>query len=154
MICISILIPFASPLGNTIKNAVNAQIKNVENIENDALTDTKTYTIIFNWNGATSGSMDQMAVVCGKEIKLPKATFQKDGADFTRWNTKSDGTGFSIYTSLKYKDLTKYTFLGWNTVADGSGITYTDMQEVKNLTDQNNVNIDLYAMWQKINRQK
>ena len=92
LICISILIPFASPLGNTIKN--------VENIENDALTDTKTYTIIFNWNGATSGSMDQMAVVCGKEIKLPKATFQKDGADFTRWNTKSDGTGFSIYTSF------------------------------------------------------
>ena len=42
-----------------------------------------------------------------------------------------------------------YMFLGWNTSADGSGTTYTDMQEVKNLTDQNNVNIDLYAMWKK-----
>ena len=42
-----------------------------------------------------------------------------------------------------------YTFVGWNTKSDGSGISYKNIQDVKNLTDKNNVTINLYAQWQK-----
>lgn len=63
--------------------------------------------------------------------------------------TASSHHTYNKSASLTQNGFTRpgYTFLGWNTAADGSGITYTDMQEVKNLTDQNNVNIDLYAIW-------
>ena len=303
LVLMSILIAFASPIGKTIKNDITAKVNNIEEITDDETEIAKGnyYTIVFDGNGATSGSMEPMKVICGREFKIPNCKFKKDGASWsTMWNTKADGTGrnyfynagsylpsanngeiITLYAiwgyrmdlnsildgklefgshkygtcdlyvngTLKYKNksdfneilqigdtyeiknikatkghtyggvyegnswlgwlnaiplfgicsdqfpnsgglylifnsntytityhanasdatgttasshhtydksasLTQngftrpgYTFLGWNTAADGSGITYTDMQEVKNLTDQNNVNIDLYAMW-------
>ena len=290
LVLISILIAFAEPLGHAIKNDITAKVENIEKITNDETEIAKgnCYTIVFDGNGATSGSMKPMEVVCGKEFILPDCQFQKDGEEFAgMWNSKPNGKGKSYFTKI-YKDqilnseiitlyaqwgyrldlnamldgkfecishdygtcdlyvngelvkqncsdfniilqvgdiyeiknikatkghtylgstsgsltgtcqgkmldprlifitntytityhanatdvigstaishhtydksasLTQngftrssYTFHGWNTAADGSGTTYTDMQEVKNLTDQNNVNIDLYAMWQK-----
>ena len=193
LVLISILIAFASPIGKTIKNDITTKVNNLEEItdEETEIAKGNYYTIVFDGNGATSGSMKPMKVICGKEFKMPKCEFSKSGANKTNiWSTKRDGSGgvLSKYTKLfpmfitntytityhanatdavgttasshhtydKSASLTAngftrsgYMFLGWNTTADGSGTTYTDMQEVKNLTDQNNVNIDLYAMWQK-----
>ena len=306
LVLISILIAFASPIGKTIKNDITTKVNNLEEItdEETEIAKGNYYTIVFDGNGATSGSMEPMKVICGKEFKMPKCEFKKDGAEFsTIWCTKQNdvsnvgrryvlGTNYQdianqgetitlyaiwgyrmdlqnvldgtigywghnygtcdlyINGKLKQKNISDfnevlqigdtyeitnikatkghnysgvysgydssgrylqalplcgictgkfanglylifnsntytityhanamdavgtiasshhtydksasltqngftrpgYTFLGWNTTADGSGTTYTDMQEVKNLTDQNNVNIDLYAMWQK-----
>ena len=291
LVLMSILIAFASPIGKNIKNDITAKVNNIEKITDDETEIAKGnyYTIVFDGNGATSGSMEPMKVICGREFKIPNCKFKKDGAEFsTLWCTTSDGNGtfyndnstkyynakqdetitlyamwgyrldlnavldgelyywshtfgscdlyingelvkenisdcnvllqigdtyeiknikatkghnyagiktgtlsgtvngkirnpFLIFNSNTYTityhanasdavgttasshhtydksaSLTAngftrpgYTFLGWNTSANGSGTTYTDMQDVKNLTDQNNVDIDLYAMWKK-----
>ena len=44
-----------------------------------------------------------------------------------------------------------YTFAGWNTAQDGTGTTYTADQKVKNLSDENQATVTLYAMWNGIN---
>lgn len=77
-------------------------------------------------------------------------TYHANATDATGTTASSHHT-YNKSASLTQNGFTRpgYMFLGWNTTADGSGTTYTDMQEVKNLTDQNNVNIDLYAMWKK-----
>ena len=302
LVLTSILIAFASPIGKTIKNDITKKVNNIEEITDDEIEIAKGnyYTIVFDGNGATSGSMEPIKVICGKELKLPIPTFTKHGDTplniwrrgnnihyyscndtikdlakrnetitlYAIWDKYLDVNGvidgvyikninnygtfdyyyngklyysnqsdvwFSVKTndtfeiknikakkgytyigvcmipksttnlskyeicglsgiisnksviinlafitntytityhanatdatgttasshhtydksaSLTQNGFTRlgYTFLGWNTAADGSGTTYTDMQEVKNLTDQNNVNIDLYAMWQK-----
>ena len=46
-----------------------------------------------------------------------------------------------------------YAFDGWNTAADGTGTAYADQAEVKNLTDEKDGTVTLYAQW-KINRVK
>ena len=46
-----------------------------------------------------------------------------------------------------------YAFDGWNTEADGTGTAYTDQAEVRNLTDEKDGTVTLYAQW-KINRVK
>jgi len=40
-----------------------------------------------------------------------------------------------------------YYFCGWNTEADGTGISYGQEAEVKNLSEQNNGRVTLYAQW-------
>ena len=291
LVLTSILIAFASPIGKTIKNDITAKVNNIEEITDDETEIAKGnyYTIVFDGNGATSGSMKPMKVICGKEFKMPNCEFSKSGANTANvWNTNPNGIGKAYYLNETYTNIAKkggtitlyalygyaldlnayldgkyenkshkygtcdvyindklisknvadfcivypqgtkyeiknirgtkghtyigmyanqstsgilskftqlnpmfitntytityhanatdatgttasshhtydksalltqngftrsgYMFLGWNTSADGSGTTYTDMQEVKNLTDQNNVNIDLYAMWKK-----
>ena len=81
---------------------------------------TNKYTIHYNANGGT-GTMSDTSCTYDKVETLNKNTFTRSG----------------------------YTFVGWNTKADGSGISYTNIQDVKNLTDQNDVTINLYAQWQK-----
>ena len=293
LVLMSILIAFASPIGKTIKNDITAKVNNIEEITDDETEIAKGnyYTIVFDGNGATSGSMEPMKVICGRSFQIPECGFTKDDAEFsTVWSTTSDyRNGKQYVTNTNYHDFAKrgetitlyaiwgyrfdlnsfldgkwnfnqhnygvcdiyingecvktnvsdfnvvlqigdtyeikniratighhyvgsknnvplagtvngkirypylifnsntytityhanasdvvgstsishhtydksskltqngftrtgYTFLGWNTSADGSSTTYTDMQEVKNLTDQNNVNIDFYAMWKK-----
>ena len=38
LVIIAILVAFASPIGKIIKTAINAQVKNVDRIGNDAVT--------------------------------------------------------------------------------------------------------------------
>ncbi len=46
-----------------------------------------------------------------------------------------------------------YVFTGWNTKADGTGTSYTDNEGVKNLTEDNDVTVTLYAQWLPISYQ-
>lgn len=80
-----------------------------------------TYTIKYNGNGATSGSVSD-------------STHTYDTA--------------KILNENKYVR-TGHTFIGWNTKSDGTGTAYTNQQSVKNLTATNNATINLYAMWDK-----
>ena len=52
----------------------------------------KNYTISFNGNGATSGSVNSISCA-GTGCKLPWNSFKKPYFEFMGWNTKSDGTG-------------------------------------------------------------
>ena len=78
------------------------------------------YTIVFDGNGATSGSTKKISgVAYGSSKKLTANGFKKTGA----------------------------TFQGWNTEPDGSGTTYKNKASVKNLTAENGATVTLYAMW-------
>lgn len=61
----------------------------------------RNYTIKFNGNTSTSGSMDSQTMTYDKIEALKATAFKKKGYYFEKWNTKKDGSG----TSYKDKDL-------------------------------------------------
>ena len=85
------------------------------------------YTIKFNGNGATSGSMKDLS-----------------GCKYDKNYT---------LTSNKYKKLW-FTFVGWNTEPDGSGITYQNKESIKNLVADNKGTVTLYAQWEMLFNKK
>lgn len=79
-----------------------------------------TYTIIYDGNGATAGTMDaQTCMIDGFISSLSK----------------------NAYT------MENYTFTGWNTMPDGSGAFYRDEADFYPLTETDQAEITLYAMW-------
>lgn len=79
------------------------------------------YTVKFNGNGSTSGSMTSQSFTYGTGKALKTNKFKKTGYTFTGWNTKKNGKG----TSYANK-------------ADGSMITTT-----------NGKTVTLYAQWER-----
>ena len=84
----------------------------------ESLAPACTYTVTFNGNGNTGGSMSAQEFNCGESKALKENAFTKTG----------------------------HTFAGWNTKQDGTGSTYSNQQSV-NLSSTNNDNIPLYAQW-------
>ena len=76
------------------------------------------YTVKFNGNGNTGGSMNDQSFTYGTAQNLTANAFEKNG----------------------------YNFAGWATTANGS-VAYTDGQSVSNLTSTNNGTVTLYAKW-------
>lgn len=79
-----------------------------------------TYSVVFDGNGSTDGSMEPQTIVYGNHAVLAANAFVREGYTFTGWNTKADGSG---------------TFIADG--ADGSTLTTTPGAEVT-----------LYAQWQ------
>ena len=77
-----------------------------------------SYTVKFNGNGSTSGSMSDQSFAYGTAKKLTTNTFKKTG----------------------------YTFSGWATSSTG-GVSYSDGQSVSNLTSISGGTVTLYAVW-------
>ena len=84
------------------------------------------YTVKFNGNGSTSGSMNNQTFRYGTAQKLTSNAFKKTGFTFSKWTRNSDGTGTS----------------------------YTNGQSVSNLTSSNGATINLYAQWKANNEAK
>lgn len=83
------------------------------------------YTVCFDGNGATSGSMSkQKNLKYSKEYTLTKNAYKRKG----------------------------YKFVGWNTKADGSGKNYKNQASIKNLTAKNKKTVVLYAQWKKVKK--
>lgn len=77
------------------------------------------YTVSFDGNGSTSGTMNSINCIYGEPSILPNRKYTRKG----------------------------YTFTGWNTKKDGSGDSYSNKSEIINLTSANGKNIKLYAQW-------
>lgn len=77
------------------------------------------YTIAFNGNGSTSGSMTNLSMTYDVVKNLTANTYSKTG----------------------------YSFIGWNTKTDGSGTTYADKASLKNLASTKDATVILYAQW-------
>ena len=78
------------------------------------------YNVAYDGNGATSGTVNaQNDIAYGEVFYLAWNGYQREG----------------------------YNFSGWNTKADGTGITYRQNKHVKNLTDKHNETVTLYAQW-------
>lgn len=95
-----------------------SDIDNTTLVANATQTANK-YSVVYNGNGATSGSM------------MPSSHFY-DTAQTLNPNT---------FTR------TGYSFKGWSTSSTASFINYSDKQSVKNLTDTNGGTVILYAVW-------
>lgn len=81
------------------------------------------YTISFQGNGSSSGSMSKMTKLkYSKSYTLTKNGFKKKG----------------------------YKFNGWNTKSDGSGKTYKNKASIAKLTATNGKTVKLYAQWKKV----
>ena len=80
------------------------------------------YAVLFDGNGATSGSMERQQFYSGTDGTLNSNLFEKEGYKFRCWNTK----------------------------ADGSGDTYADGATVRSLTDAADGEVTLYAQWELI----
>ncbi|MGN1040724.1 MAG: InlB B-repeat-containing protein, partial [Candidatus Fimimonas sp.] len=77
-----------------------------------------TYTIVFNGNGNTSGSMSNLSMTYDVAKNLTANAFVRTG----------------------------YKFDGWATSSGGS-VAYADKASVKNLTAEDGATINLYAHW-------
>ena len=77
------------------------------------------YTVHFDGNGATGGSMTDMVCAFNTDYTINGNGFLKDGYDFN----------------------------GWNTAADGSGTAYSNLQTINNLTTIPSDVVTLYAQW-------
>ncbi len=81
------------------------------------------YVIHFDGNGATEGEMDDIPMIYDVPQKLPENKFVRETED-----------GES-------------TFLGWSMDSGAKEAAYEDEEEVKNLTEQADETIVLYAIW-------
>ena len=79
-----------------------------------------TYTVAFDGNGSTSGSMDAQNMIYDEAADLTTNAFGKTG----------------------------YNFAGWSTTKNGN-CKYPDKASVKNLTAENGGRVTLYAIWTK-----
>lgn len=78
-----------------------------------------TYSVAYNGNGSTSGSMSNSSHTYDTAKALTANAYKKTG----------------------------YSFNGWNTKADGTGTAYANQASVKNLTTTNGGTVTLYAQW-------
>ena len=79
-----------------------------------------SYTIIYDGNGAAAGTMDaQTCMIDGFTFSLSKNAYTREN----------------------------YTLTGWNTMSDGSGTFYRDEAKIYPLTETDQAEITLYAMW-------
>lgn len=104
----------------------DSSITNLTDKDGDVITlyaiwQRVSYTIHFDGNGATSGSMDDVTIYFNESTKLPKNEFERQ----------------------------HYRFLGWSLTPDGE-VAFADEQEVLNLVDENTPGITLYAVWEDI----
>ena len=102
--------------GQTVKNLT---YENGKEVNLYAQWTVNKYTIIFDGNGHTGGSMNNLEMSYDVAANLTANGFVKNGADFVCWNTKPDG----------------------------SGTNYTDRQSVVKLSEINGATITLYAIW-------
>ena len=96
------------------------------------------YEVVFNGNGATSGSMSNQSFTYDQAKNLTANTFARNYIVTFKFNAGTDTT-YTVEDS-------NYTFNGWATSASGAKV-YSDKQSVSNLTSTNNGAVTLYANW-------
>ncbi len=100
-----------------------------------------TYTVTFDGNGSTSGTMDPVSVTYGAgAVTLTSNSFSKAGYTFSGWNTQADGQGTTYSDGDSVSDLTsaitlyaQWTIITYTISYDGNGADggSTDAQNVE-----------------------
>lgn len=116
---ISVIMPRAEKEGYTLDSWYEEEIeagtkykasdKYTAMLQNDkefkATWKANQYTIEYNGNSSTSGEMRDTVAIYDTEKELRKNEYEKEGYDFTGWNTQADGTGISFEDGEKVKNL-------------------------------------------------
>ena len=98
-----------------------------------------TYTVQFNGNGNTGGSMSNQGFTYGTAKNLTANAFTRALTVTYHYNGATGGNG---QTSA----IATATFAGWAETASGEKV-YNNQQSVNNLTTTNNGTFNLYAKW-------
>ena len=98
-----------------------------------------TYSVQFNGNGNTGGSMSNQDFTYGTAKSLTANSFTRA---FTVTYNYNGATGGNSQTSA----IATATFNGWAETASGAKV-YNNQQSVNNLTTTNNGTFNLYAKW-------
>ena len=116
---------------------------------------TIAYAVKFDPNGGT-GEMENQVFSTGESQNLFANTFTKDGTNFLKWNTRSDGLGTSYYDGENVKnlsangDITLYALWGNSTEYSGdnvfSGDNYIDTGIY--LFSEENINKDFEILFE------
>ena len=97
-----------------------------------------TYSVSFNGNGSTAGSMEAQAFTYDAAQNLSANVFAQN---------------YTVSFDAKVTEVAaltaEYTFAGWAASAEGEKV-YDDAQNVSNLTTQNGATIPLFALWQPV----
>ena len=96
-----------------------------------------TYTIAFNGNGSTSGTMSNLSMVYNTAKNLTANAYARQYT--VTYN--ADGGTSSVNSAIA-----TYSFIGWAKSPTGS-VEYSDKQSVSNLTTTANAIVTLYAQW-------
>lgn len=97
-----------------------------------------TYTIAFNGNGSTSGTMSNLTMVYNTAKNLTANAFSRQYTVIYDADGGTSGTNSASAT---------YSFDGWAKSPTASA-EYSDKQSVSNLTTNANVTVTLYAQWE------
>ena len=98
-----------------------------------------TYSVVFNGNGATSGTMSNQSFTYGTAQALTANAFMRTYTVTYEFNGGSGSTGVANTKAMSM-------FNGWATSATGTKV-YDNQQSVSNLTSTNNGTVNLYANW-------
>ena len=129
--------------GNTPQKDVTIPSGTDESKKYDAKWEARTYTVKFDGNSSTSGSMDPFTFVYDEEKELTKNSFARS---YTITYDYRGATG----GNEKAYDISNAVFKGWARTKDGNA-EYGDQEKVKNIiTKDDNETIDLYANWGNI----
>ena len=101
-----------------------------------AIWEANTYTVVYNGNGSTAGSMTNSTHTYDIAKNLTANGFSR--AYTVTFNHNYTGSTNTTRTAT-------YTFKNWNTNAAGTGTTYTNSESVTNLATSGTFN--LYAQW-------
>ena len=95
-----------------------------------------TYTVTYNGNGATSGSMSSQTLFFDQTEKLNANQYERlYTITYINDDVRSTTTATATYT-------------GWNTNANGTGTSYEDQANMHNFLLSNNAGtLNLYAKW-------
>lgn len=100
----------------------------------------QTYTVKFNGNGATSGTMPDQKCIIGASATLDKNTFEKTD----KISLDLNGGSLTDSGALAYYNVTA-KFLGWSTDPNSTTVTVSDgCQDALGTKDSV---VNLYAIW-------
>ena len=112
-----------------------------------SLTLSKGWTSLDGLTKSGVVKLDDDCVFCPRICSLYTISFDSNGGSGSMDDEDMVYTVSKALTANAFTAPTGYHFAGWNTKADGSGTSYADGESVKNLNDQPNGNIVLYAQY-------
>lgn len=128
---------YTAASGGTKIGAGGAKYTPTKNITLYAQWSPISYTVKFNGNGSTSGSMSNESFTYDAAKALTANAFKR--AFVVTYNYNGNGSANSTATA-------NAVFSGWATSASGNK-SYDDKQSVKNLTSTAGATVNLYAKW-------
>ena len=109
----------------------------------------ETSRVIFDGNGATSGSMDDMDITADTPVQLPGNEYAREGYEFKGWSTTASGEDEQDMTAVLVPEdttLMNWTF-AWDANDDGS---ISDDEHFSLDAALRDGSLTLYAQWEAV----